>query len=165
MINRTLGISLLILGIASTVSSRVSEDRKEKFFEMLHKAEGGTQFLATVANHIMDSVNPLLKFTHSVKRTAERSESLGSFIGCETCKASVYALDSAVRTKTITKALESFAVLVCDQMESTNTTVCPGAVTEMGDIIVPTLTNFLLSPDYICGRVLDHCQEEFVELS
>jgi hypothetical protein len=98
----------------------------------------------------------MLKFAHSIKRTTEKSGSTTSFLECESCKASVYALDSAIRTKVVTKALESFGVLVCNQIEKTNNTVCPGAVTEMGDVIVPTLTNFLLSPDYLCSRVLSH---------
>lgn len=34
----------------------------------------------------------------------------------------------------------------------------------MGDIIIPTLTNFLLGPDYLCANVLNMCQQEFVEL-
>ena len=55
--------------------------------------------------------------------------------------------------------------MVCDQIEKNNNTVCPGAVTEMGDVIVPTLTNLLLSPDYICSRVLSTCESEYVELS
>jgi len=43
--------------------------------------------------------------------------------------------------------------------------VCPGAVKEMGDIIVPVLADFLLSPEYMCNRVLDACNDvEFVVL-
>lgn len=88
-----------------------------------------------------------------------------SFLACEACKASVFALDSSIKTKTITKALEQFAVLVCHSVEAQNTTVCPGAVQEMGDIIVPVLANFLLGPDYLCANVLNYCQTEFVEMS
>lgn len=54
--------------------------------------------------------------------------------------------------------------MVCHQIETANNTVCPGAVTEMGDIIVPVLANFLLSPDYICSRILQQCSPAFKEL-
>jgi hypothetical protein len=70
-----------------------------------------------------------------------------------------------MRASVTVKALESFGVLVCDQIETANTTVCPGAVTEMGDIIVPVLTNFLLSSDYVCSRILHYCNKEYVELN
>ncbi len=35
----------------------------------------------------------------------------------------------------------------------------------MGDIIAPVLANFLLSPDYICSRVLNKCDPVFRELN
>lgn len=74
------------------------------------------------------------------------------------------ALDSGMRTQVITKSLEEFGVLVCNQIETQNNTVCPGAVGEMGDIIVPVLANFLLSPDYVCSRILTMCDPVFKEL-
>lgn len=42
--------------------------------------------------------------------------------------------------------------------------MCPGAVSEMADVIIPTLTNFILSPDYLCSRVLGMCDPVFKEL-
>jgi sphingomyelin phosphodiesterase len=74
------------------------------------------------------------------------------------------AIDSTIRSQVITKSLEEFGVLVCQQIETANNTVCPGAVTEMGDIIVPVLANFLLSPDYVCSRILSMCDPIFKEL-
>lgn len=69
-----------------------------------------------------------------------------------------------MRTQIVTKSLEEFGILVCHQIETANNTVCPGAVTEMGDIIVPVLANFIMSPDYICARVLKMCDAVFKEL-
>ena len=120
--------------------------------------------MSGVTKHIMESVNPFLRFSHSIKKTGD-SATLGTWMECQTCRASVYALDTQIKTKTVIKALEQFGEYVCDQIETANNTVCPGAVTEMGDVIVPTLANFLLSPDYLCSRVLGYCAEEFVELS
>ncbi len=106
-------------------------------------------------------MDPFLRFGYAVKKDVEQLGSVDTYLECQACKASVYALDSAIRTKVVTKALEQFGVLVCNQIESLNHTVCPGAVTEMGDIIVPVLTNFLLSPDYLCSRVMKICTDPF----
>jgi hypothetical protein len=35
--------------------------------------------------------------------------------------------------------------------------VCRGAVTEMGDVIVPALTEGILDPDYFCSEFLGYC--------
>ena len=43
--------------------------------------------------------------------------------------------------------------------------MCPGAVKIMGDVIVPVLANFLLSPDYVCSRILTMCDPVYKELS
>lgn len=34
----------------------------------------------------------------------------------------------------------------------------------MAEVIIPTLTNFILSPDYLCSRVLAMCDPVFKEL-
>ena len=35
----------------------------------------------------------------------------------------------------------------------------------MGDVIVPTLTNFVLSPDYLCAKIIESCDDvDFIEL-
>jgi len=158
-------LATLALAVSqSAFAFRLTEEQKENFFGAMHSFAGGSEFLSKITNQIIDSVNPLLKFSHAVK-DSKATKAGDSFLACEACKASVYALDTSIRTKTITKALEQFAVLVCDTIEAQNTTVCPGAVTEMGDIIVPVLANFLLGPDYLCANVLNYCQKEFVELS
>jgi hypothetical protein len=77
----------------------------------------------------------------------------------------VGGLGETIKTRIITDALEGVGVLVCNQIMSKNTTVCPGVVKLMGDVIVPSLTNFILSPDYLCSKILESCLDvDFVEL-
>ncbi len=111
----------------------------------------------------MERVNPMLEIAHTVKVPSFTDDALGyldtatSFVECQACKVGITALDSAIRSKVVTQALEQFGILICNQIEKTNNTVCPGAVKEMGDIIVPVLTNFLLGPEYLCSRVMKVC--------
>lgn len=106
-----------------------------------------------MTDHIID-------YTHTqIKKTLTEGASYASLKECMLCKTALSTLDNVVRTETVVNALESFAVLICHQVESTNNTVCPGAVKEMGDIIVPVLTNFLLSPEYVCNKVLGACND------
>jgi hypothetical protein len=66
----------------------------------------------------------------------------------------------------VTNTILKLAELICHKVESTNNTVCPGAVHEMGIIILPVLTNFTLSPDYMCNKVKPLCNEiEYKELN
>ena len=126
--------------------------------------------LSSVTRTIMDKVDPLLSASHSIRTPSfiddayQYIEETSSFLECNACKAGIYALDTAIKTKVVTQALEEFAILICNQMMTANNTVCPGAVTEMGDIIVPVLANFLLGPDYLCSRVMKVCHDPFVEL-
>jgi hypothetical protein len=68
-------------------------------------------------------------------------------------------LDKTINTKVITNLILTLAEKVCDKMESKNNTVCPGAVTEMGVIILPVLTDLFLSPDYFCNMVKPVCND------
>ena len=62
---------LSIVAVASTANARLNEEQKENFFEYLHSMNEGKDFLSKVASHIMDQVNPMLKFTHAVKTGAQ----------------------------------------------------------------------------------------------
>jgi len=62
---------LSLVAVASTANARINEHQKENFFEYLHSMNEGKDFLSTVANHIMDQVNPMLRFTHAVKTGAQ----------------------------------------------------------------------------------------------
>ena len=77
----------------------------------------------------------------------------------------VQGIDSSIKSQVVTQALEEFSIMVCHQIETQNNTVCPGAVTEMADVIIPTLTNFILGPDYLCSRVLGMCDPIFKDIS
>lgn len=51
-------------------------------------------------------------------------------------------------------------------VETGNSTICEGATHIMGEIVLPSLTKFLLGPEYLCSqRVLGYCDSPtFVEL-
>jgi hypothetical protein len=53
--------------------------------------------------------------------------------------------------------LERVAETICADYVVSNSTVCHGAVKEMGDIILPVLAESLLSPDYFCSEFLGVC--------
>lgn len=148
----------------SATQALITEQAKENFFQYLTKDEEGRNFLSTVAERIMDRTQHYLLFSYAYTKENILKSSVGDWLQCQTCKASVMALDGGMRTKVVTKSLEEFGVLVCNQIETANNTVCPGAVGEMGDIIVPVLANFLLSPDYVCSRILSMCDPVFKEL-
>ena len=83
------------------------------------------------------------------------------------CKAACFGIDGIVgwKTKVITETVEEIGVLVCKEIEKDkNDTVCPGAVKEMGDVIVPALASFLFTSDYLCSRQLRLCPPVFREL-
>jgi len=98
----------------------------------------------------MDKTDPYLRMVYSSAASDDSEEpesSLGGMLKCQVCKKTVGTIDSELVKESVVSALEDFGILICDQTQSANATVCPGAVTEMGDIIVPVLTNFLLSPE------------------
>lgn len=124
----------------------------------------GRNFLSSVAERIMDRTQHFLLFNYASVKHSPLGNSIGGWIECQTCQLTVSGIDTSMKTQVVTKALEEFGMLVCNQIETQNNTVCPGAVTEMGDIIVPVLANFLMSPDYICSRILNMCDPVFKEL-
>ena len=53
--------------------------------------------------------------------------------------------------------LEGVATIICGKYVTPDQVVCHGAVKTMGDIIVPVLSESILSPDYFCGEFLGYC--------
>lgn len=138
-----------------------TDQLKENFFQYLNEMPDGRNFLSTVAGRLMDRAHYYLMFTYASAKYAIIDSSVDTWLQCATCKASLSALDASLTSDIVTKSLEEFGVMVCQQIETANNTVCPGAVKEMGDIIVPVLANFMLSPDYVCSRVLSYCDPIF----
>jgi len=79
-------------------------------------------------------------------------------VSCDACYATMTAFDFMASSQSTIDYVESAGVFICANfVETTNSTVCGSAVKEMGDIIIPVLTNFLLGPDYFCARALGLC--------
>lgn len=145
---------LVLASVISLSSARLfTADEKENFFEKIHATKEGENLISTITNHVLS------KTTEYLKEKLAQDPFEANFKQCMMCKTAFSTIDDVVRTETVTNAIEAFAVLVCNQIESANTTVCPGAVKEMGDIMIPVLANFLLTPDYICNRVLTACSD------
>lgn len=75
------------------------------------------------------------------------------------CKISVSAFDIYLNTRSTIDMLENVAAMICGEYVTPDQTVCHGAVTEMGDIIVPVLAESVFSPDYFCGEFLGYCTD------
>lgn len=84
---------------------------------------------------------------------------LNGGLGCDLCRLSVGSFDETFKSRLVTDALEGIGVQGCNQIMSKNTTICPGIVKMMGDVIVPTLTKFALSPDYVCNKLVQSCND------
>ena len=103
--------NILVLTALAAVSmtqsqARFTEDQKEKFFDFMSAVPDGRDFLSQITNNIMEAVNPMLRFSHAVKDAPKEIKTQSSFLECYSCKAGVYALDTQIRGKLITKALE-----------------------------------------------------------
>ena len=83
------------------------------------------------------------------------SDPLSFSIGCSLCKLGMKGFDKVFASKTNTDILETLSVLVCDMV--VNKTVCKGVIKEMGDVLVPVITQSLLEPDYFCSEFLGAC--------
>lgn len=86
---------------------------------------------------------------------------------CLICQSSVGLLGPMINTPEMRSKLEDVAAGICaDYVETTNSTVCAPATHMMGEIVVPSLMHFIMSPDYVCSeRVLAQCEyPKFVEL-
>jgi hypothetical protein len=105
--------SLLLLFSVAVVSSRLTEQSKENFFQYLTGMPEGRDFLSTVASRIIDRTHHFLQFSYASYKHSMLGSSIGDWFQCETCKASVMALDASMRTQIVTKSLEEFGVLVC----------------------------------------------------
>lgn len=71
-------------------------------------------------------------------------------------------------TRKAMDTLEGFAATICaDYVEKSNSTVCAPATKMMGDIVVPSLVEFYLSPDFFCSpRMMNYCDSpNYITLS
>lgn len=68
------------------------------------------------------------------------------------------SFDTLFKSASTVDIIESVAITICEDFVMTqNGTVCHGAVSEMADVIVPVLTESVLSPDYFCSEFLGYC--------
>ena len=51
--------------------------------------------------------------------------------------------------------------MICAKYVVENSTVCSGAVKEMGDIILPVLASSLLDPEFFCTEFLGYCSTSY----
>ena len=80
---------------------------------------------------------------------------------CSLCKSGVSELDKLFTSQNATQAIEELAVMICAKYVVENSTVCSGAVKEMGDIILPVLASSLLDPEFFCTEFLGYCSTSY----
>jgi sphingomyelin phosphodiesterase len=87
------------------------------------------------------------------------------FISCEICQTTVGYVDQILNEQKTLDLLEGIASTICaDFVEKHNVTVCPTATHMMGQFVVPSLTRFLLAPEYLCSpRALAYCDAPVYE--
>lgn len=66
-------------------------------------------------------------------------------------------MDDLLKSTKCLDYLEGLAIKICENGIVIDNSVCPGAVKEMGDILVPALANSLLSAEYMCSEILGEC--------
>jgi len=94
-------------------------------------------------------------------RLKQEGQSVGDWVQCQLCKVSAAEFDSWLESKSAEELLEGAAEKICMNYVLEDKTVCHGAVTEMGDIILPVLAESVFSPDYFCGELLGYCSDSY----
>ena len=85
-------------------------------------------------------------------------------LGCDGCKSTMGAVGGILQTRVVMDTIEGFAEQICHSVVKKNITVCPGAVRIMGDVILPALTRLVLSPDYMCNKIVGICKDTTYEV-
>lgn len=86
---------------------------------------------------------------------------VGDFLQCQLCKISASSFSVFLEQRSTVEQLEAVAEIICNKYVIPDKTVCTGAVTRMGDIIVPVLAESIFSPDYFCGEFLGYCSSNY----
>ena len=76
-------------------------------------------------------------------------------ITCAICHASVASFDFVLSINFVRNTIENIISLICSHYMEYE--VCSGAVHEMGDILVPQMLNFVMSPSFSCARLAGFC--------
>ena len=98
---------------------------------------------------------------------ATNTDEPNGIIDCTICQTTVGYLDPMINNPKTRNQMEDFASYICAHYVQThNSTVCDSATHMMGEIVVPSVTKFLLAPDYLCSeRALGYCEyPKFEEL-
>ena len=74
---------------------------------------------------------------------------------CASCKLSMTAFDAYFTSRSTEDLLEGFATYACGMV--IDKTVCQGAVHEMGDILIESLAEGVLDPDFFCSEFAGYC--------
>jgi sphingomyelin phosphodiesterase len=106
----------------------------------------GYEFLRTAVNSLDENV--------------PANTNVKDFLKCQLCKVSVAEFDAWFEGRSTEDMLEGIAEKICLRYVVDLQKVCQGAVKEMGDIIIPVLSQSIFSPDYFCGEFLGYCTDE-----
>lgn len=112
-----------------------------------------------VAHNTLSSIKQWQRNAVDGKSVFGFERELGSIwqnsITCSACHAGMNSINWVLSRDNVRNAAEYLISYGCSYF--LNGTVCSGAVHEMGDVLVPQLTEFLLTGDYSCSRLFGFC--------
>ena len=77
-------------------------------------------------------------------------------VTCNVCHAVQGSFNWVLSREVVYKGLEQILIPVCTKFFE-DYTVCKGAVTEMGDVVIPQITDMVLTAEYACSRLYGFC--------
>jgi hypothetical protein len=134
------------------ISSHASSAAQEPDYLLKRIAKG-------VIHNTMKSIKDWQKQAQDGGSVFGLERELGSIwqnpITCNTCHFAMNSFDWVLSRQTVRSVLETIITYGCSFYM--NGTVCDGAVHEMGNVLVPQLTEFVLTGDYSCSRLFGFC--------
>lgn len=76
---------------------------------------------------------------------------------CKACRTTMGGLDGFLSHPITYKSMEVVITFYCTKYMKIQEEVCAGAITAMGDVLIPQLTKFMMTPDYSCSRLFGFC--------
>ena len=77
-------------------------------------------------------------------------------VTCNVCHAVQGSFNWVLSRKVVYKGLEQIMIQVCTKYFQDDT-VCKGLVKQMGDVVVPQITDMVLTAEYACSRLYGFC--------
>ena len=152
---KSIVVILLSLLLLSTQAIKKSEERAH----YLSLSEGQLEAISDLIYNLANRIIEFQMLAKDGKSVFGFERNLGMLwqnpITCGVCHMGINTVDFVLGRDLIRVTLENIISYICSY--SLKYEVCSGAVNEMGDVVVPQILDFLLSPSYACGRIGGFC--------